>query len=183
CGSGAFLRWTVTGRAFGAKGGGGKGGGRARNTVEARGAGCVGVFVALVFSVLAWVFTDALWPGSTDVSAVPAPYDTYFQVLYLFEWGSFGLGVVWLLAGPGALVELGRPFWLSVATYLSVFWLLASWWPQDNMYRTSAKADWSRQSLLVYVFNVALMVSAAVVVRFMLWDPPAPVRDKRRGRR
>ncbi|MEE1826287.1 AMP-binding protein [Streptomyces sp. BE20] len=174
---------TAPRRAVGAKGGGGKGGGRARNTVEARGAGCVGIFVALAFSVLAWVFTDALWPGSTDVSAVPAPYDTYFQVLYLFEWGSFGLGVVWLLAGPGALVELGRPFWLSVATYLSVFWLLASWWPQDNMYRTSAKADWSRQSLLVYVFNVALMVSAAVVVRFMLWDPPAPARDRRRGRR
>ncbi len=58
-----------------------------------------------------------------------------------------------------------------MAAHLAVFWLLASWWPQDNLYRTTRRADWYAQTWLVFVFNIALMVSAAIVVRFLTWQP------------
>ncbi|WP_327673692.1 AMP-binding protein [Kitasatospora sp. NBC_00458] len=170
---------TAPRRTVARKGSGGKGGARLRAAAGHDGAtGCGWLAAALPFAVLAWVLTDLIWPGSTDVSAVPGPYATYFRVLYVFEWGSFGLGMAWLFAGPVVLARLERPAWLSVPAYLAVFWLLASWWPQDNTYRTSAPTDWPRQSLLVYLFNVALMVSAAVVVRFLAWRRPSPTKPR-----
>jgi hypothetical protein len=51
--------------------------------------------------------------------------------------------------------------------------LLVSWWPQDNLYRLAAKDDWPQQATLVYVFNVTLMIAAAVVAVFAT-RPPRP---------
>lgn len=79
--------------------------------------------------------------------------------------------MVWLLCGAAVTARQRRPVGLSVATHLAVFWLLASWWPQDNLYRTTRPWDWYAQTWLVYVFNIALMVSAAIVVRFLTWQP------------
>ncbi|MFD0278854.1 amino acid adenylation domain-containing protein [Kitasatospora sp. NPDC127111] len=157
----------------GGKGGGKAGGGRTDGTAPGAFSGCVWAGCAVPVALLALVLTDALWPGSTDLSAVPGPYSTYFRILYFFELASFGLGLIYLLFGYPTIAGYGRPTALAVATHLSVFWLLASWWPQDNLYRTSSATDWPRQSVLVFVFNVALMVSAAVVVRFLAWRSPA----------
>nr|BEK63852.1 hypothetical protein KPHV_10790 [Kitasatospora purpeofusca] len=161
-------------RPGGGKGHRGKGGGGGRSGGVAESEsflGCGTVAVGVPSAAAAALLTDKLWPGSTDVSAVPAPYDTLFRVLYLFEWAAFGLGVAWLLFGAVVTARQRRPAGLSVAAHLAVFWLLASWWPQDNLYRTTRPADWYAQSWLVFVFNVALMVSAAIVVRFLTWQP------------
>jgi hypothetical protein len=53
-------------------------------------------------------------------------------------------------------------------------WLLVAWWPQDNLYRLTAKTDWGGQAALVYGFNVTLMIAAAVLVVFA-------VRERRAG--
>ncbi|WP_406208767.1 amino acid adenylation domain-containing protein [Kitasatospora sp. NBC_01560] len=156
----------------GRKGGGKAGAGRP-GAAPATGLGCGWLLLALPFAVLAWLLTDTFWPGSTDLSAVPDRYAFWFHVLYVFEWLSFGLGVAFLLAGPAVIARHGRPIGLSVAATVSVFWLLAAWWPQDNLYRTASATDWPRQVALVYVFNVALMVAAAVLVRFLVWRPSA----------
>ncbi|SDT82312.1 amino acid adenylation domain-containing protein [Streptomyces sp. TLI_053] len=148
------------------KGGGSGGSARVDSTL-----GCGVVGFGVPAAVVAGLLTNSLWPGSTDVSAVPAPYDDLFRVLYFFECASFGLGVAWLLAGAGATARMGRPAGLSTAAHLAVFWLLASWWPQDNLYRTTRPSDWHAQAWLVFVFNIALMVSAAILVRFLTWRP------------
>ncbi|MCX4759251.1 AMP-binding protein [Kitasatospora purpeofusca] len=155
------------GKGYRGKGGGGSGGGAESESFL----GCGTVTVGVPSAAVAALLTDRLWPGSTDVSAVPAPYDTLFRVLYLFEWAAFGLGVAWLLFGAAVTARQRRPAGLSVAAHLAVFWLLASWWPQDNLYRTAHRADWYAQTWLVFVFNIALMVSAAIVVRFLTWQP------------
>ena len=54
-----------------------------------------------------------------------------------------------------------------------MFWLLASWWPQDNLYRLTAATDWPRETTMVYVFNIPLMLAAVVVVTFLLSRPGA----------
>ncbi|MER7705924.1 AMP-binding protein [Kitasatospora sp. NPDC097605] len=136
--------------------------------------GCALLAAAVPCAVAAWLSTGWLWPGSTDVSAVPEPYDVFFRLLYLFEWASFGLGAAWLFTGHGLLRRLGRPPGLTFAAHLSVVWLLAAWWPQDNLYRTADRTVWATEVGLVYVFNVALMVAAAVVVRFLVRQPEEP---------
>jgi len=115
----------------------------------------------------------ALWPGSTDLSAVPQPWATLFTGLYLAELAALVVGVGFLLLGRPAMVRQGRSPSLTTAAHLAIGWLLVSWWPQDNLYRLAAKDDWPQQATLVYVFNVTLMIAAAVVAVFAT-RPPRP---------
>ncbi len=132
----------------------------------------VGVaFLAAFFALLAWVFTDLLWPHSTDVSNVPSPYATRFRVLYFCEDVSFGAGMAFLLVGRPGMARAGHTRWFTTAAHLSAVWLMAAWWPQDNLYRLTAKTDWPAQSVLVYTFNVSLMAAAAVVAAFAAVTP------------
>ncbi|MEU4160777.1 hypothetical protein [Actinoplanes sp. NPDC026670] len=112
--------------------------------------------------------TGVLWPGSTDLSAVPSPWSWLFRGLYLAEWLSFAFGILFLLVGRGSVARLARgPGW-TTAVHLSIVWLLVAWWPQDNFYRLAAKTDWPRQAALVYGFNITLMLAAATLAVFVL---------------
>jgi hypothetical protein len=122
--------------------------------------------LAGLVALVAFLITDSLWPGSTDLSAVPNEWKALFTGLYVAECLAFGLGIGFLLFGRERLARLGRPEWLNTLAHLSIVWLLVAWWPQDNLYRLTAKTDWGSQAALVYGFNVTLMIAAAVLVVF-----------------
>ncbi|RBM16168.1 AMP-binding protein [Streptomyces sp. PT12] len=128
--------------------------------------------VPVIAAVYAAIATDGIWPGSTDLTGVPGPWRQLFRALYVAEWAAFGAGVGFLVSGWPLLARQGRPLPLTVAAHASLVWLMASWWPQDNAYRLAAKTDWPQQALLVYVFNVPLMIAAVVVAVFAAWRPP-----------
>ncbi|MEV7599737.1 amino acid adenylation domain-containing protein [Kitasatospora sp. NPDC089797] len=156
------------GRARGGKAGGTAGGGRR----EADGSrGCAAAALTPFLAFVAWLLTDRLYPGATDLSAVPTGYHFWFGLLYLCEDLAFGGGLAFLLLGLPALLRQGRSLPLTLLTHVSVFWLLASWWPQDNLYRLTSATDWPRETALVYVFNVPLMLAALVVVVFLFRRP------------
>ncbi|WP_411103947.1 AMP-binding protein [Streptomyces sp. cmx-4-9] len=146
---------------------GGKYGPAAAGTADTGGAASASCAVgcgALVPGLAARLFTDVLWPGSTDLTGVPSPWSFLFTVLYLVECLAFGLGVLFLFTGRSRMAasrDAGRA--LTTAAHLAVVYLLVSWWPQDNLYRLAAKQDWPRQAALVYTFNVPLMLAAAVL--------------------
>jgi hypothetical protein len=140
---------------------GGKGG------FATAGSGSLMIGGTLLFGFLASATTNVFWPFSTDLSGVPLPWAALFFGLYLFEWASFGLGVMVLLRGRPALARLGRSAPLTTSAWLALTWLLVAWWPQDNLYRLAAKTDWPRQAALVYGFNITLMIATAVLVVFV----------------
>jgi acyl-CoA synthetase (AMP-forming)/AMP-acid ligase II len=125
-----------------------------------------GFLTALSFPA-AIVLTGVFWPGSTDLTGVPQPWATLFVGLYILEMLAFAVGVGFLLFGRERMLRQGRSPALTTLAHLSVVWLLASWWPQDNAYRLAAKNDWPQQAALVYTFNVTLMIAAAVVMVFV----------------
>lgn len=172
----AAARTTAAGSAkaarYGSKGGGFLAGELARMSTGSRWASCTAIAM-----LVAAVLTDQLWPGSTDLSRVPSPWATLFQLLYLLEWLGFGLGVAFLLLSGPLLARNGRPFGLTLATRPAVSWLLAAWWPQDNWYRISQATDWPRQAALVYGFNVSLMVAAVVLVGFLAARPATKLKS------
>ncbi|MFI9162919.1 amino acid adenylation domain-containing protein [Kitasatospora aureofaciens] len=152
--------------------GGGKAGGPA-GVSDKDELGCYSLFVTVAATILARWSTDHFYPGSTDLSGVPSDYHFWFGLLYWAESAAFGGGVAFLLFGLPAVLRQGRSLRLSLLTYLSVSWLLASWWPQDNLYRLTAATDWPRETTMVYVFNIPLMLAAVVVVTFLLSRPGA----------
>ncbi|MFB7277319.1 AMP-binding protein [Streptomyces hydrogenans] len=119
---------------------------------------------AVPIGFVAMLVTDAVWPGSTELDGIPAPWSGLFFLLYVFECLAFGLGLAFLLlARPSMVNRRRRGSRLAGLTHLAISYLLMAWWPQDNLYRLAAKNDWPQQALLVYVFNVPLMIAAAVV--------------------
>ena len=126
------------------------------------------VVLVVVGTAAALLLTDHLWPGSTDVSFVPALWAGLFRVLYVAECLSFGIGLAFLFLGRPALARLRRPAGWTTVAYLAIVWLLVAWWPQDNFYRLAAKTDWPRQVALVFGFNVTLMVAAAALAAFAI---------------
>ncbi|WP_194236536.1 AMP-binding protein [Streptomyces phyllanthi] len=132
------------------------------------GTGCAMLVVALP---LAAFLTDVFWPGSTDLTYVPAPWSWLFGGLYAAELLAFSVGLAFLFAGRPLMRRQGRSSGLTTAAHLAVVWLLVSWWPQDNFYRLAAKTDWERQAALVYVFNVPLMIAAVVVAVYVTRRP------------
>jgi hypothetical protein len=125
------------------------------------------VLITVFFALMAWAWTDTFWPFSTDLTTVPGTWHAPFRLLYAFEDLSFGLGVSFLFLGRPILNRLNRRPGLTTATHLAVVWLLASWWPQDNSYRTTNPTDWGTEAALVYGFNITLMIAAGLVVVFL----------------
>ncbi|MET8627057.1 amino acid adenylation domain-containing protein [Kitasatospora sp. NPDC004669] len=153
-------------------GGSRKGGGKAGGGGSAADAtGCLAGFIVVFGALFAWLFTHVFFKGATDLWGVPDAYHFWFSLLYLCENLAFGTGVAFLLLGFPSILRQGRSYRLSLLTHFSVFWLLASWWPQDNLYRLTSATDWTREAVLVYVFNIPLMLAAVVVVTFLLRKP------------
>ncbi|MEY9966759.1 acyl-CoA synthetase (AMP-forming)/AMP-acid ligase II [Streptacidiphilus sp. MAP12-16] len=131
-------------------------------------------FATLLVAAFAWFLTDFIWPGSTDLSGVPAPWAELFEGLYVCECLAFGLGIAFFFT-IGDMV--GRRVFsgpLANSAHLALVWLLVAWWPQDNLYRLAAKNDWPQQAALVYGFNVTLMIAAAVLGAFLVSRPRKP---------
>lgn len=125
------------------------------------------VRLTLVFAVLAYVLAQVMWPGSTSTSGIAQPWAAFFHLLHLIEDLAFGLGVAFLLLGRPRLARFGRGPGRTTAAWLSISWLLAAWWPQDNLYRVTSASDYPAQVGLTYGFNVTLMIAAWVVLCFL----------------
>ncbi|MFI8100912.1 AMP-binding protein [Streptomyces sp. NPDC086023] len=133
--------------------------------------GCAAGCATLVVALLAMALTDFFWTGSTDLSGVPGPWAGFFFGLYVAECLAFGAGLAFLFTGLPRMLRAGRSRGLTRAAHLAVVYLLVSWWPQDNAYRLAAKTDWPQQALLVYTFNIPLMVAAAIVAVYVTRRP------------
>ncbi|MEU6890400.1 AMP-binding protein [Streptomyces sp. NPDC046557] len=142
---------------------------------EALSPGCATGCVVFPLTLLGLALTDVFWPGSTDLTGVPAPWAALFFVLYVFEALAFAVGVVFLFGGGSPMRRQGRGRALTRATHLAVCYLLVAWWPQDNLYRLAAKHDWPRQAALVYAFNIPLMIAGAVVAFYLTRKPASAV--------
>jgi hypothetical protein len=141
----------------------------------------IGVLV-LPMAIGAFVLAKIFWPNSTDLTGVPQPWAALFFLLYLAECLAFGLGIGFLAFGRPAVQRLGRSRFLTTMAHLAISWWLVAWWPQDTAYRLASKTDWPRQAVLVYSFNITLMIAAAVLVAFATASPANGLPDPRRLR-
>jgi AMP-binding enzyme C-terminal domain len=153
-------------------------GGKGAGSLADGGYGCGLVLATLPVAVLAFALTGVFWPHSIDLSGVSQPWAALFVGLYVCECLAFGLGVVFLFAGRRLMRARGRS---PGFVHLAVVWLLVAWWPQDNFYRLASKTDWPRQAILVYAFNISLMIAAAVVVGHLVAKPKT-AGERRPGR-
>jgi len=108
------------------------------------------------------------WRPSADF---PQPTDAQlplFILLNVAESLAFGFGISFLIFGyPLMQTILPASKGLTLAAYLSIAWLLLSWWPHDSLHVANGL---NMNGLLVieYVFHVTLMVAGAILVYYFL---------------
>jgi len=118
--------------------------------------------VTLVLTVAAFIVAPVIWPLSPDIVISEAEVP-FFIFLSLVESLSFALGISFLIFGWPLLAKQGvLGDSLRVAMFVSVFWLLVSWWPHDNMH-AAAGHDIGALLFLEYAFHFTAMVAAAIV--------------------
>lgn len=129
------------------------------------------VKVALVtaaVAVPAMALGQVIWPpapGGPEPSAAQFPF---FLFLAIFEALTFGLGVSFLLFGfPAMRRAMGGSPGRTWAAFLSIGWLLVSWWPHDNMHIHNGD-DLQGLLYIEYGFHVTLMAAGLILAYSLL---------------
>lgn len=131
------------------------------------------LIMTLVLAVIAFLASPngplgTFWRPSAEV---PHPAGVQLPLLVLLNMAevvTFGLGVSFLIFGY-SLVQSALPGskGVTLAAYLSIGWLLASWWPHDSLH----VANGLRLNGLIaieYGFHITLMVAGAILAYFFL---------------
>ena len=118
--------------------------------------------LGLAAAVAAFLSGQIIWPPHPTVHPTAAQIP-YLIGLAVAEDIALCIGVVFLLSGWRWVQRLTTlPPWLRWASYLSVGWLLVSWWPHDNLHIHHATDMWPLISI-EYGFHVTLIVASVIL--------------------
>ena len=121
------------------------------------------VLIVIVSVGVTMALGSKIWlpaPGMPTPTAAQMPF---FIGLALAESLAFGLGVAFIVFGMPLVRRVsGLSRGLGWAVYLSIAWLLVSWWPHDGLHRHNGE---NVQGLLFieYGFHLTLIVAGLVL--------------------
>lgn len=125
-----------------------------------------GVKVALVTVILgvaAIALGPIIWPVAQGGAHPTAGQLFFFVILEVIQSLAFGLGVAFLLFGFSAVRRASPNSGLVAwAMYLSIGWLLVSWWPHAHLHQVVGE---NLQALLYieYGFHVTAIIAGLVL--------------------
>ena len=134
------------------------------------------VAATLIAAVAAMVVGPILWPTS-DPQLFPEPTAAqlpYFILLQVVTCLTFGLGISFLLFAMPALRKVSPDSKARAwAMYLSIGWLLVSWWPHGHLHQHNGH-DVQGLLYIEYGFHVAPMLAGLILAyRFL-----SPIRER-----
>jgi hypothetical protein len=130
--------------------------------------------VAVIGAIAALALGRVIWPDPAGAATPPPDLLPLFIVLSILEAVAFGAGLAFVAFGLAPLRRMNAGAALTWAAYLSISFMLLSWWPHDNLHRILGHADFAGLAWIEYLFHVPLMAGAAIVAVFFL-------RTKRAG--
>ena len=123
------------------------------------------LIVAVGVAAVAVPLSFVLWHTPPGVAAPPPSVLPFLVPIgVVIPAISFGLGVALLVFGRKLLGSDASP--LERATLVSVWWLLANWWPHSNFHRVSS--GWTNVVVIDYFFHTTVIVASVIVAIFLL---------------
>jgi len=119
--------------------------------------------VTIVLGVATMALGPVLWPIAEGGAQPTAGQLFLFIALEAIQSLAFGLGISFFLFGLPTVRRVSPNLrLLGWAMYLSIGWLLVSWWPHGNLHRVVGE---NLQGLLYieYGFHVTLIIGAVVL--------------------
>ena len=121
------------------------------------------LLVTVVNAAPAMVLGPVLWPPAEGGPEPTGGQLPFFVFLALMESVLLGLGISFLAFGLPVVRQVSSDSRLRAwAMYLTIAWLMVSWWPHDNLHIHNGD---NMQGLLFieYGFHFTLMISAIIL--------------------
>ena len=125
------------------------------------------LIVTIILAASAFYLGPKIWVPSPDIQPTSTQLP-FFILLSIIESVIFGLGISFIFFGWPLLKKLSpeskNP---SIAAFVSLAWLLVSWWPHDNSHIHNGM---NAQGLLYidYIFHVTIIIASLVLVYYFL---------------
>ncbi len=132
------------------------------------------MIITIVVGATAFLLGPMIWSPSPDIKPTAAQMP-YMIVLSALEALVFGFGVAFIFYGWRFVKHLaGLRRNLVWAIYISLAWLLISWWPHDNLHIHNALYI-NGLIAIEYSFHVTVIVAGLVLAYsfFALFKPVA----------
>lgn len=121
------------------------------------------IAITLIVGLAAFFVGPNIWHPASDVMPT-ASQIPFFIILSVIDSLSFGAGVAFIYLGRGLMKN--PQIKNAKAVFVSLVWLIISWWPHDNFHMANGL---NMQGLLYieYGFHVTLII-AGIIVGFSL---------------
>ena len=119
--------------------------------------------VTVVLGIAAMALGPILWPIAEGGAQPTAGQLVFFILLEAIQSLAFGLGISFLLFGLPTVRRVSPNSRLMAwAMYLSIGWLLVSWWPHGHLHQVVGE---NLQGLLYieYGFHVTIIIGTVVL--------------------
>ncbi len=136
------------------------------------------LLITLIVGVPAFFLGPIIWSPSPEIHPTQAQLP-YLLALSAVEALFFGFGVAFILYGfplVRQITQLEKK--AAIAMYVSLAWILISWWPHDNMHIHNA-LNINGLIVIDYSFHLTLIIAGAVLVySFFALFKPAVERER-----
>ena len=121
------------------------------------------IFITLLFGVPAFLSERVLWPDAAGIPIPSAIQLPFFIILSIIQSALFGFGIAfvslfWKKAHSVSLTK-GR---IVSAVFISLAWLLVSWWPHANFHRAVGN-DIQELLYVEYGFHLTNIIASVIV--------------------
>ncbi len=108
----------------------------------------------------------AIWPPAAGLPEPTAGQLPFFVFLAAVEALFFGLGVAFIALGAPLLKKLpAQERGKTVAAFVSLAWLLVSWWPHGNLHIHMGE-DVQGILYIDYGFHLTVIIASLVLARY-----------------
>ena len=119
--------------------------------------------VTVIVAAPAIILGPVIWPPADFGPEPTGSQLPFFLLLALMESILLGLGISFLAFGLPVMRRISADLkFRAWAMYLSIGWLMVSWWPHDNLHMHTG-IDLQKLLYIEYGFHVTLMVCAIVL--------------------
>jgi hypothetical protein len=119
--------------------------------------------VTVLVAAPAMILGPVIWPPADFGPEPTGSQLPFFLLLALMESILLGLGISFLAFGLPVVRRISADSkFRAWAMYLSIGWLMVSWWPHDNLHMHTG-IDLQKLLYIEYGFHVTLMVCAIVL--------------------
>jgi hypothetical protein len=119
--------------------------------------------VTILATVATMVLGPIIWPIAEGGAQPTAGQLVFFIVLEAIQCLAFGLGISFLLFGlPSVRRASPNSRLMAWAMYLSIGWLLVSWWPHGHLHQVVGE-NFQQLLYIEYGFHVTAIIAGLVL--------------------